>query len=123
MPTCKPCRAAYYKALREYSPERRKKAVDATTRSKMLRAYRMSAANYERMVNEQGGKCKLCRAEDHGRSYRFKFWNIDHDHATGRVRGLLCHMCNITLGKYENLVAKVGREKIDAYLAPPKTED
>jgi hypothetical protein len=47
------------------------------------------------MVAEQGDKCAICgRAEPNGRGR----WHIDHDHKTGKVRGLLCNNCNVLLG-------------------------
>ena len=42
----------------------------------------------------QAGVCAVC-----GKGARKRKLNVDHDHVTGKVRGLLCTRCNITLGK------------------------
>lgn len=59
--------------------------------------YGLSLAQYDVMLEEQGGVCAVC-----GRSNGSKRLFIDHDHATGEVRGLLCHACNITLGNVDD---------------------
>jgi hypothetical protein len=54
------------------------------------------------MLKEQGGVCKICGTDKPwSRSGKF---TIDHDHATGRVRGLLCHNCNLGLGKFKDSI-------------------
>jgi hypothetical protein len=98
------------------SPDAKKRHDNYVRRSRLLSDYGMTEADYARMLKEQGGKCKLCSVQNHGRGQRFRYWNIDHDHKTGRVRGLLCHVCNITIGKYENLVSKIGVSAIADYL-------
>lgn len=119
MPLCKGCRNKYWKKHRDDNPDARRRHIETVLRSKMLRAYGMVAADYDRMVKDQGGRCKLCGSDSTGRNDRYRFWNIDHCHKTGRVRGLLCHFCNITLGKFEKLQDQVGLDAILAYLAEP----
>jgi hypothetical protein len=46
---------------------------------------------YDRMLSEQGGECAIRGCKRRPKTRRF---HIDHDHATGRVRGLLCHWHN-----------------------------
>lgn len=116
MPLCKTCRNEYWRRRRMMSPELRARHIDTVRRSRLLSDYGMKEADYERMLKAQGGKCKLCGVENHGRGKRFRYWNIDHNHKTGAVRGLLCHVCNITIGKYENLLEKVGAKAIANYL-------
>lgn len=41
------------------------------------------------MIEDQGGVCAIC-----GRPPGTRQLNIDHDHRTGLVRGLVCHVCN-----------------------------
>jgi Recombination endonuclease VII len=48
--------------------------------------------DYARMLAEQGGHCALCPSMPKTREL-----HVDHDHATGHVRGLLCFRCNHVL--------------------------
>jgi ferric-dicitrate binding protein FerR (iron transport regulator) len=50
---------------------------------------------YHRLLREQDGKCAICRVSESRRKL-----DLDHDHATGMVRGLLCNSCNLGLGKF-----------------------
>ena len=45
------------------------------------------------------GQCALCGADSPGTR---QGWNIDHCHVTGKVRGVLCHGCNIGLGGFRD---------------------
>ena len=51
-----------------------------------------SFAGYEELLEAQGGGCAICGAEPKTRKL-----DIDHDHQTMQVRGLLCHRCNRAL--------------------------
>lgn len=51
----------------------------------------MTPEQYDAMLSEQAGRCAICQDRP-PRLY------IDHDHATGEVRGLLCNRCNVALG-------------------------
>ena len=55
----------------------------------------MTEADYDRMFNEQDGKCAICATSTPGTTGVFA---IDHDHKTGVVRGLLCRSCNVGIG-------------------------
>jgi hypothetical protein len=62
------------------------------TRAKALG---VSDAEYARLLDAQGGHCALCLNTPKTRRL-----HVDHDHATGRVRGLLCYRCNRALPSY-----------------------
>jgi hypothetical protein len=47
------------------------------------------------MVEQQGGGCAIC----HKPLKLDRDTVIDHDHATGRIRGVLCRKCNIGIGQ------------------------
>ena len=51
--------------------------------------------DYKKIFDEQNGKCAICNQS--------KILISDHDHKTGKVRGLLCTNCNLSLGMVENL--------------------
>lgn len=51
----------------------------------------MTEAQYDAMLKKQRGKCLICEKKEK--------LVVDHDHETKKIRGLLCHSCNLTLGK------------------------
>ena len=57
----------------------------------LLKAYGITEDEYNKMYSEQNGDCKIC-------SKNFSRLCVDHDHKSGKVRGLLCHHCNTMLG-------------------------
>ncbi len=59
------------------------------------RKYGMSKPSYLRMLKAQGGCCAICGGEPGG---RYNIFNVDHDHNTGEIRGLLCNNCNLLIG-------------------------
>lgn len=63
-----------------------------------LRAkYGISLEDYEAMLKVQGNVCAMCKQPSK------KTLAVDHDHETGKVRGLLCSDCNLLLGKFGDL--------------------
>lgn len=63
-----------------------------------LRAnYGISKAEYDALLAEQGGVCAICRQE----CCTGRRLSVDHDHETGKVRGILCSNCNIGIGKFK----------------------
>lgn len=70
---------------------RRKEAQREVRREKL---YGLKPGEYEKLYAAQGGKCWLCqRATGASRAL-----SVDHDHATGEVRGLICRPDNDLLG-------------------------
>ncbi len=63
----------------------------------LLRKYGITLKQYKRLVKRGGGLCDICGDSPKGRWSKL---NIDHDHRTGKVRGLLCHTCNTGLGMF-----------------------
>ena len=63
------------------------------SREHRLRArFGITIEQYDAMAAEQEGKCAICKAHQK--------LEVDHDHATGKVRGLLCGFCNKALGGF-----------------------
>ena len=62
------------------------------------RYYGITLEQFDSMLEAQGGVCAICGSVNHnGRRL-----DIDHNHKTGKIRGLLCQACNIRLGFLEN---------------------
>jgi hypothetical protein len=67
---------------------------------RLLKDYGINEATYEALLRSQGGVCAICH-EGESRVGPFGQTEplcVDHDHATGRVRGLLCNGCNAGIG-------------------------
>lgn len=67
-------------------------------RNRQLKSkYGITQVDFEEMLQRQHGVCAnpACRMPDN----RGRTLHVDHDHETGRVRGLLCFDCNVVLGK------------------------
>ena len=71
-------------------------------RAKWLERYTISQSEYEDMFAQQDGVCAICGREETARhsSGTVRSLCVDHDHATGAIRGLLCRECNRGLGAF-----------------------
>lgn len=65
------------------------------------RKYGLSREQFELMFDAQGGRCAICKRVP-GRPL-----HVDHDHQSGRVRGLLCGPCNRALGLLDDQSARL----------------
>lgn len=64
---------------------------------RIMNTYGISLKSYDKMLKEQGGGCKICGTKIPNCKGRFC---VDHDHKTGKIRGLLCTKCNTGLGMF-----------------------
>lgn len=70
-------------------------------RLKNLRGkYNLSLLDYSKLFDKQKGLCALCNKPESRKDGRLM--SVDHDHKSGKIRGLLCNGCNARLGWYEN---------------------
>lgn len=79
---------------------RAKDIVDRSRRSSHLKqTYGITIEDYDDILGDQGNGCAICgmTPEDNGRRL-----DVDHCHSTGKVRGLLCHACNLGIGKFRD---------------------
>jgi hypothetical protein len=68
-------------------------ALRKTWEDKLRWKYGISVAIYEQMLEDQAGVCGICKEQPF--SWRL---DVDHNHETGEVRGLLCRKCNMAVG-------------------------
>jgi hypothetical protein len=53
---------------------------------------------YFEIEAQQRGACRICGRIPSGKTQSDSRLNMDHDHKTGKFRGLICHKCNVVLG-------------------------
>jgi hypothetical protein len=62
--------------------------------------YGIEMDEFDELLGRQGYACAICRTtEPSGNGVG---WNIDHNHDTGQVRGILCPLCNQGLGQFRD---------------------
>lgn len=130
---CAPCRAtrkrevdsAKSKAWREANPERQKAASRRhhekrkqapgwqayKNEAEMRRKYGLTMADFDALLESQGGVCAICKGKPNGPGKRF---HVDHCHNSSKVRGLLCGKCNTAIGLLDDDPARA--ESAAAYL-------
>lgn len=125
---CVKCRSSYSLKWQRANPEKRRKhwAVQRERRrangherdSYYRWKYGITLQDYQRISKAQNDLCAICGHPEmsNGVNGKIRVLSVDHNHKSGKVRGLLCFMCNSTLG----IVEKVGLEKIVAYLEASK---
>jgi hypothetical protein len=69
------------------------------SRKRILKKYGLSLEEYSQMLIKQNGVCKICLKPQYPIGSALC---VDHNHKTGRVRGLLCYSCNAGLGKFQD---------------------
>lgn len=98
--------------------EKRSKEKWANTRKNgyLKQHYGISLEDYQKLLEIQGGKCKVCQTTDSGRKTS-KFLSVDHCHKTGKVRGIVCSTCNSIIGFIEKTQdIKTTLKNLNAYL-------
>lgn len=90
------CSTCSTNRLKEYS----KANPDKIWNKNCKRLYGIDYNDYNTMLTEQNNSCAICKSTSAGRGH--KHFSVDHDHITGKVRGLLCHNCNTGLGQFKD---------------------
>lgn len=95
---CKARAHTYYHANREEIASQRRARRPARREEassyRRLKKYGLSELGFRALIDKQGGACALCRENNWG----CRGPQVDHDHITGQVRGILCQRCNLVLG-------------------------
>lgn len=96
---CKVCQQKAWKERRKKNPD---KHAAMTRKYHLMDHFGLPVAEYEKMVLMQNGVCAICQKTEsmvcphNGKTFPL---SVDHDHATGKVRSLLCKRCNMMIGK------------------------
>ena len=82
---CKPCHNAR-------GQETRQRLYGGSRHYHLTRRYGIGAKEVEELIRKQDGTCAICGRPDPA--------HVDHDHVTGKIRGVLCFNCNGGLGQF-----------------------
>lgn len=91
------CKSCYIKKQQKnYDPIKKRD-------ENLKRLYGIGLNDYNNLLDKQNGKCATCgttepKGRKSGRGGAIDVFYVDHDHSTGKVRGLLCNVCNRTMG-------------------------
>lgn len=75
--------------------------IEKGVKIKLEKGYEFSQSHYRELFEEQKGQCDICKQSEKTIDYRSGkkiSLAFDHDHSTGKSRGLLCGNCNRMLG-------------------------
>lgn len=107
---CSVCGASYRPKARRPSKfcSAKCKAIDrkesgAERAAHLMRKFGITPDEYDAMLVRQNGGCAICGCRPDEQAARYTtFLHVDHDHVTGRVRGLLCAEHNLLLGRFND---------------------
>lgn len=91
---------AYNKEQRRLFPEKMRVRSRQSERNRKLRKYGFTPETYEQALKKQDYCCAICKVKNNNN----RDWHVDHDHKTGKTRGILCHHCNLMLGNAKDKV-------------------
>lgn len=89
------------KKLKNYIKAYQKQNPQTTWKAAIKYKYGITDEQYQVMLQEQNGVCAICK-QISKRKDRIINLSIDHNHKTGRIRGLLCTQCNQGLGSFKD---------------------
>jgi hypothetical protein len=108
---CRPCfrvnqRESRRRHAHKYNARRRAQYTpEQGRRDNLRRFYGITPEQFDALQEAQGGGCAVCGETRVWRGRRRL--HVDHDHETGRIRGLLCHACNVCLGALEEDIERI----------------
>lgn len=112
---CKPCCKENQKKVRNtsrhkeyvklYREKNKEKIRQQYRNSGLKRNYGITIDEYKILLLKQNNRCAICKQLESTMSRRTNrpfLMSVDHDHKTGRIRGLLCGRCNLALGGFKD---------------------
>lgn len=109
---CKACRSRISKEFFVKYYLKKPYNYEEDKNRKLKYTYGISLEIYKELLESQNGKCAICGTNSTGKRFAF---HVDHDHKTGKVRGLLCSNCNSGIGNLRDDISLL--EKAIEYLA------
>ena len=91
-------RKQYHKEYRESHP---KQSPEYKRNAKLKNRYGITSVEWDDLFESQNWSCAICVLPWKPDDIRAQ-WHTDHDHKTGKVRGILCSTCNRGLGQFQD---------------------
>lgn len=98
---CKACFKSQIQKWKQQNPERYRETARRSNKKNYLKrylsfAYGLTLEQYHELYRKHNGKCAIYRKQE-----VISRLSIDHDHKTGKIRGLLCRTCNSGIGLFQ----------------------
>lgn len=104
------CRRCTSEDTRGYYAKLKPEIRDGRKHRARAKRFGLTLERYEELISN-AGPCPICGAAEPGGHGE---WHIDHNHETGKIRGILCANCNLALGHFKDNRANL--ERANAYL-------
>jgi len=102
------CKSCYVIQWNNKTESRRieflQKNRDRSTSRDLMNNFGLTVSDYESLLAQQNGACLICK----GNACKYRL-AVDHNHKTGKIRGLLCMRCNTKLGWYEKFAKQIAQ--------------
>lgn len=89
---------------REYNKRWRARNKDKIKAYNYNKRYGIDDKQKDAMFKSQGRKCASCGTKS---ATNKKYWHLDHQHSSGKIRGILCQRCNHALGLLDDDITKI----------------
>lgn len=104
---CRECSRAYHRADQRKRRAENPKYLGYTRKRNLWNKYGLTLAGYADLLASQHGCCGICKRSPGQQSRKTgrmsaEVFDVDHDHNSGKVRGLLCSTCNRALGLFND---------------------
>lgn len=130
---CKACTKLYKKNYFSKTKEKqldklkkwKKDNPDKVKSGNLRNFYGITLEKYQEMATSQHNCCAICGKHESnnikdGRNNKIRSLSVDHNHSTGRIRGLLCYHCNIAVGMLKDSITNA--MKLVEYLSKNEKE-
>lgn len=96
---------AHPEQVKAHTKRSRERRTEANRADQLRNKFNLTLQEYETLLIAQNGVCALCHRPERVRvAGKVRRLSVDHDHVTGKVRGLLCMRCNTLLGYADEAV-------------------
>jgi len=88
------------KYAREYYNRNKEKIKNRQKKYDRKRNYGLDTEQWNELFIKQNSRCAICKSLESGKAG--SDWATDHCHITNKVRGILCHRCNLAIGMFKD---------------------